>query len=220
MTGVRLPDTMPASGLDRLAERFALSKSQCRALARYGELLLHWNRTINLISRKETGDLWERHMLDSAQLLTLLPEAPAGRPLRIADLGSGGGFPGMVLAILGAGAVTLVESDQRKAAFLREVSRETGARTDVKAERIEVLGPLLADCVTARALAPLPKLLGYAARHLLPDGRALLLKGRSREEELMEASSHWSMKVIERPSLSDPEGAVLIIEDLAATLSH
>ncbi|MBC6406263.1 MAG: 16S rRNA (guanine(527)-N(7))-methyltransferase RsmG [Rhodospirillales bacterium] len=211
---------MTLSGLDRLAERFALPQSQCRALACYEELLLHWNRSINLISRKETSDLWERHMLDSAQLLTLLPEAPAGRPLRIADLGSGGGFPGMVLAILGAGTVTLVESDRRKAAFLRQVSRETGAGAEVKAERIEALGPLLAGCVTARALAPLPKLLGYVARHLLPGGRALLLKGCRREEELTEASGHWSMKVTERPSLSDPKGAVLIIEDLIATPGH
>ena len=153
-------------------------------------------------------------MLDSAQLLAALPPAPPDRPLRIADLGSGGGFPGLVLAILGAGELHLVESDGRKAAFLAEVSRETGAAAEVHLARIETLAPLAADCVTARALAPLPKLLGYVARHLAPGGRALLPKGRGREGELTEARASWSMRVSERPSLSGPDGGILVVEGL------
>ncbi len=155
-------------------------------------------------------------MADSAQLFTVLPPAPQGRVLRLADLGSGGGFPGLVLAIMGAGEVHLVESDGRKAAFLNAVSRETGTPVIVHAERSEALPSLSADCVTARALAPLPKLLGYVARHLVPGGRALLLKGRTREGELTLARKQWSMSLRERPSLSDPESAVLMIENLAS----
>ncbi len=203
-------------GLKLLAERFRLTDSQQAALSSFAALLLEWNQKVNLISRRNPGALWQRHMLDSAQLVEALPAAPEGRPLRIADLGSGGGFPGLVLAILGAGEVHLVESDGRKAAFLNHVSRETGVPVTVHVERIEQLAPLRADCVTARALAPLPKLLGYVARHLVPGGRALLLKGRAREGELTAARQQWSMAIRERPSLSDPESALLVIETLAA----
>lgn len=202
-------------GLAALAARYRLSKEKQEALARYAALLLEWNQKVNLISRRNPGELWQRHMLDSAQLLEALPAASPDRPLRLADLGSGGGFPGMVLAILGAGDVHLVESDGRKAAFLEAVSRETGVAVTIHTERVEALAPLKADCVTARALAKLPKLLGYVARHLVPGGRALLLKGRTREGELTLALQQWSMSLRERPSLSDPESALLVIEDLA-----
>ncbi len=202
-------------GLTALAERFGLSACQRKALGSFAALLLEWNQKVNLISRRNPGDLWQRHILDSAQLLEALPPRPEGRALRLADLGSGGGFPGFVLAVLGAGEVHLVESDGRKAAFLRAVSRETGIPVTIHAERIETLPPLKADCVTARALAPMPKLLGYVARHLVPGGRALLLKGRAREGELTLARKQWSMSLRERPSLSDPESALLVIEDIA-----
>jgi len=199
-----------------LAERLGLTEEQSAGLERYAAALVDWNRKINLVSRKSLEeDFWQRHMLDSAQLLAHLPPAPAGRALKLADLGSGGGFPGLVLAILGAGEVHLVESDGRKAAFLTEVSRETGCGARVHVARIEALAPLAADCVTARALAPLPKLLGYVARHLKPGGRALLLKGRDRERELTEARREWSMRMAERPSLSDPEGRILVVDSLA-----
>ncbi len=198
------------------AARFPISERQQDTLTRYADMLLTWNEKVNLISRRNPSDLWERHMLDSAQLMEVLPAAPPARPLRIADLGSGGGFPGLVLAILGAGEVYMVESDGRKAAFLREVSRETGVEVAIHSARIETMVPLQADCVTARALAPLPKLLGYVVRHLVPGGRALLLKGRSREGELTSARRQWSMDLSERPSLSDPESAVLVIENLLA----
>ncbi len=111
------------------------------------------------------------------QLLPLLPAVPAGRPRSIADLGSGAGFPGLVLAVMGAGSVTLVDSDSRKCAFLREVIRATGADAQVGNARIEALPPLAADVVTARACAPLPRLLGYATGHLAPSANCLLLKG-------------------------------------------
>jgi len=201
-------------GPDALGSCVSLTPEQRQALERYAALLLEWNEKVNLVSRRNPGELWERHILDSAQLMALLPDSPADRPLRIADLGSGGGFPGLVLAMLGAGDVHLVESDGRKAAFLEAVSRETGTAVTIHRARIEALAPLKADCITARALAPLPKLLGYVARHLVPGGRALLLKGRSRGPEVTEAQRRWSMRLSEIPSLSDPESAVLMIERL------
>ncbi len=197
-----------------VAALLGLSEGERQALERYAEMLGRWNRKINLVSKQTLDDLWQRHMLDSAQLLAFLPAVAGVRRLRLADLGSGGGFPGLVLAVLGAGEVHLVESDQRKAAFLREVSRETGAGAVIHVSRIETLAPLEADCVTARALAPLPKLLGYVARHLAPEGRAILLKGKGREGELTSAREVWSMRLSEKPSRSDPDGGILLVEGL------
>ncbi len=197
-----------------LSGALTLSQAEREALDLYASMLVRWNRKINLVSKQTLEDLWRRHMLDSAQLMAFLPGRRGDGALKLADLGSGGGFPGMVLAILGAGEVHLVESDQRKAAFLREVSRETGAGAVIHVARIEDLAPLGADCVTARALAPLPKLLGYVHRHLAPEGRALLLKGKGREGELTSAREAWSMRLSERPSRSDPDGGILLIEGL------
>ncbi|MEO1194188.1 MAG: 16S rRNA (guanine(527)-N(7))-methyltransferase RsmG [Pseudomonadota bacterium] len=199
---------------DDLRQTLGLTEEQQQRLERYAALLLEWNQGINLVSRKDLDDLWQRHMLDSGQLMALLPPALEERPRRLADLGSGGGFPGMVLAILGAGEVHLVESDQRKAGFLAAVSRETSTPVTIHRERIETLQGLAADCVTARALAPLPKLLGYVARHLAPQGRALLMKGRRTEVELTAAKEGWSMRVLETESRSHPDGRILQVEDL------
>jgi 16S rRNA (guanine527-N7)-methyltransferase len=193
-----------------------VSRETLERLEIYARLLAKWTRAINLVSPESLPDLWRRHILDSAQLLPLLPPAPVGRPRRLADLGSGAGFPGLVLAILGAGEIHLVESDRRKGQFLREVSRETGAAVTLHPERIEELSPLCADCVTARALAPLDRLLDYAARHLAPGGSALFLKGRGVAEELTQAARRWSMAVERFPSRTDPAGSILRIAGLAA----
>lgn len=155
-------------------------------------------------------------MLDSAQLLPLLPEPPGPGARVIADLGSGAGFPGMVLALLGAGRVHLIEADQRKAAFLREVARQTGAPVEIHAQRIEKLAPVPAvDLITARACAPLSRLLAYAARFPdRPPGGAptcLFLKGSRAEQELTEAGNPWIMAAERFPSRSDPSGTILRI---------
>jgi 16S rRNA (guanine527-N7)-methyltransferase len=147
-------------------------------------------------------------MLDSAQLLPLLASTGT-TALRIADLGSGAGFPGLVLALLGGGEVTLIESDSRKSAFLREAIRATEAPARVETARIETLAPLAADVVTARACAPLPELLGYVVRHLSPAGAALLLKGRDAAAELTQAGRIWMMSVDLMTSQSHPSGHVI-----------
>jgi 16S rRNA (guanine527-N7)-methyltransferase len=206
---------VPPLGPEEFQRETGVSRETLLRLTVYADLLTEWTRAINLVSRASLGDLWRRHMLDSAQLSPLLPRAPARRPRAIVDLGSGAGFPGLVLAILGAGDLHLVESDRRKAAFLREVVRETGCPARIHATRIEEMAPVPTDVVTARACAPLAELLGYAYK--FPgqvSGRrpcCLFLKGRRVEEELTEARKRWKMKVEPFPSRTDPGGTILRI---------
>jgi 16S rRNA (guanine527-N7)-methyltransferase len=192
-------------------------------LEAYAALLGTWTRAINLVSQRSLRDLWRRHMLDSAQLLPLLPASPATRRRVILDLGSGAGFPGLVLALLGAGEMHLVESDRRKAQFLREVARQTGSDARIHDQRIEDMPPIATDVVTARACAPLSKLLGYV-RNIpgpLPGTRpcCLFLKGKRADRELTEARKQWKMEVESFPSRSDPSGTILRIGLLDRDLS-
>ena len=189
------------------AELVPVSRETLDRLAAYLDLLRRWQRTINLVGAGTLDDPWRRHILDSAQLVRFLQE----RTRRLIDLGSGAGLPGLVLAMLGVPEVHLIESDRRKAAFLREAARATAAPATVRAVRIEAAPPLTADVVTARALAPLKNLLPRAARFATPATRCLFLKGRQVETELTEAARGWTMEVQRRPSLSDAEGCVLII---------
>lgn len=177
----------------------------------YMDLLGTWQARINLVGRGSLGDAWRRHVLDSAQLHRLLP--PAARTL--VDLGSGAGFPGLVIAILGGPTVHLVESDARKCVFLREVIRQTDADAVVHNARAEAIPALAAEVVTARALAALPKLLEYAAPFLAPGGCCLFLKGRDAERELTESAKTWKMTVQRIPSLSDPSGMILRLEGIS-----
>lgn len=217
-----------------------VSRETMARLERYAALLETWSRAINLVGRATLPDLWRRHMLDSAQLLDLLPPAPQDRPRRVVDLGSGAGFPGLVLAILGAGEIHLVEADAKKAAFLREAARETGTEIELHVCRIADLQPFPVEAVTARALAPLPKLLDLAEPFLCPDGpteqtngqtnnRAnrtpntsfvntpvgLFLKGRETERELTDSAEKWNMRLEVFPSRSDPGGRILRLSELA-----
>jgi len=178
-------------------------------------LLVKWNAAVNLVSPASLKDVWIRHVADSAQVLDFAPV----RRKRWLDLGSGAGFPGVVVSLISADTenpvdITLVESDQRKAAFLSTVSRETCVPMDVQATRIEVVSPQNADVVSARALAPLVKLCAFADRHLAPDGTALFLKGGHFGAEIKEARRVWSFALDVRASTTDPTGAVLIMKDL------
>ncbi len=206
---VRLP--LGEQGFSRLID---VSRETKERLALYVDLLIDWNRRINLVSPNSIGDIWRRHILDSAQLFRLLPLGDARKPAQLVDLGSGAGLPGLVLAIMGAGEVHLVDSDQRKAAFLREAIRVTGAPAIVHPQRAEKVKGLLADVVTSRALAPLPVLLDLAAPFLKPGGVALFLKGGKAEEELTAAQKVWRMQVQRLPSLSDSSGTILRLETL------
>jgi len=187
-----------------------VSRETEERLNTYVALLEKWTPRINLVSRASLPQLRTRHVADSAQLYELAPH-PVGH---WADLGSGGGFPGLVIAILaretGSPArVTLVDSDARKSAFLRTVIRETGAVATVRTERIEEAAPLGADVLSARALADLPKLLGFALRHLAPGGTALLPKGVTWREELEEAQRKWQFTHRVDTSRADPDAIIL-----------
>lgn len=192
-----------------------VSRETLARLELYGRLLATWNKRINLVGRSTLGDLWRRHMLDSAQLVTHLPPAPPARRRVIVDLGSGAGFPGLVLSILGAGELHLIEADRRKAAFLREAARQTGCDARVHNQRIEAMTPIAADVVTARACAPLTGLLAYAAPFLAAagggDACCLFLKGKRADEELTAAVKAWNMSVDSFQSRSDSGGTILRI---------
>ncbi len=186
-----------------------VSRETLDRLASHLDLLRRWQKRINLVGTATLCDPWRRHMLDSAQLAPLVP---AGA--RLADLGSGAGFPGLVLAILRGGPVHLIESDARKAAFLREAVRITGAPVEVHNARAEQLD-LKADIVTARACAPLDRLLGLALPLLASGGLCLFLKGARVEEEVSEARAAWKMALRRHRSRSAPDGVVLEVSGLS-----
>ncbi|WP_376098382.1 16S rRNA (guanine(527)-N(7))-methyltransferase RsmG [Roseomonas sp. CCTCC AB2023176] len=170
-------------------------------------LFLRWNSRINLAAERDGPAIRQRHVVDSLQILGLLP--PGNLPA--ADLGTGGGFPGLVLAIAQPERPWhLVESDRRKAAFLTSAAAELSLRQVwVHAERIETVALPPVAVVTARALAPLPDLLAYAARLLAPDGVAILPKGRTAEAELTAAAPDWTMQVERFASRTDPDATLL-----------
>jgi 16S rRNA (guanine527-N7)-methyltransferase len=176
-------------------------------LDRFADLLLKWNKTLNLIARRDTDAVWERHINDSLQLAPLFPPVVT----RGVDLGTGAGFPGLVLSIATGVKFDLIESDRRKASFLRSAVLETDAPATVHACRIEVAEIAPASLVTARALAPLSRLLPLAARFLTDDGVCLLLKGARVEDELAEARRGRRLSVTRVPSRTSPEGVILIV---------
>lgn len=178
-------------------------------------LLGKWNAAINLISRSTVGQVWSRHILDSAQIFSYGSSAR-----RWVDLGSGGGFPGIVVAILAVELtpdmkITLVESDQRKAAFLRQAGQSLGLEIDVIADRIEAISSLSADVVSARALAPLPQLCGFAKAHLAPEGAAIFLKGKSCDLEIADARKDWNFSLESHASITDPSAVVLVLKEIS-----
>lgn len=201
-------------GAEAFQRDTGVSRETLDRLSSYADLLRKWNRAVNLVGRGTVADLWRRHMLDSAQLADLLPRAPLDRPRRVVDLGSGAGFPGLVLAILNVGDVHLVEADARKAAFLREAARATGAEVTFHVKRAETLPALAADVVTARAFAPLAELLGYAAPLMRSDGVGLFPKGKGVEGELTVARKAWNMTVDHLPSRTDKAATILRVEAL------
>jgi 16S rRNA (guanine527-N7)-methyltransferase len=184
----------------------------------YESLLRQWQKAVNLVAPSTLDAVWERHCADSAQLLRYAP--PDAQSWL--DLGSGAGFPGLVLALLLAqrpGArVTLVESDSRKAAFLREVGRQTRAPVDICCARIETLSTQTklrkVDVITARALAPLDRLLELSTPFFGASTVALFLKGREADREIAEAKLTWRFEHKKEPSLTDPQGRVLVIAKL------
>jgi 16S rRNA (guanine527-N7)-methyltransferase len=199
-------------GQDALA-RLDVSRETLDRLEALEALLRKWNPAINLVAKSTLHDAWQRHILDSAQLYALAPPQVG----HWADLGSGGGFPGLVVAALAAERdpqrkLTLVESDQRKSTFLREAARQLGLSVTVATDRAEKLAPLGADVLSARALAALPMLCAFARRHLAPQGMALFPKGATHAAEVAEARRDWHFDLTVHTSETDAASVILALK--------
>jgi 16S rRNA (guanine527-N7)-methyltransferase len=205
---------------DDFKQQFDVSRETIEKLEIYCELLRQWQRTINLVAPKSVDSAWHRHFADSAQLL---PHVPADAR-SLVDFGSGAGFPGLVLAILlsersNAPSVTLVESDQRKCAFLREVARSVDNPVRILSTRIEgsatsqELGA--ADVISARALAPLERLFRLSVPFCHPATVCVFPKGRSAAEEIRDARASWQFEAELFASQTDDEGQIVVATGVA-----
>lgn len=192
-----------------LPEWLNVSRETHERLIAYCHQIQKWNKTINLVSRSSVDQIWQRHLLDSAQIHRF--GAVDGLWL---DIGSGGGLPGIVMSILGADVV-LVESDQRKCTFLRETARVLDLKLRVLNDRVESLPPIGAKTLSARALAPLTTLLEYAKYHLDAAGTAVFSKGKSAAEEIDEAQKTWRFDCAISESMTDPLASVLVIKNIS-----
>ena len=207
---------MSSMGKTPLCVDVNVSRETIDSLHAFDRLVVKWNRGVNLISKASLPHLWERHIIDSAQLFHLA----GGNWHHWADLGSGGGFPGIVIATLAKelrpdAQTTLVESDQRKATFLRTAVRELGLNATVICDRIEKVEPLNADIVSARALTDLTRLMPLAARHLSVDGLAIFPKGEAAQSELDLARLSWRFDLTETPSITHPNSRVIMMRGIA-----
>lgn len=198
-------------GPEEFSAQTGVSRETLARLKAYADLLIDWNARHNLVAKSTLPDLWHRHIWDSAQLASLLP--PETKTL--ADLGSGAGFPGLVLAALRPDiSVTLHEATTKKCAFLLAATDRMGLKADVQNARMEEMPRQSFDVVTARAVAPLPLLLQYAHNFLGSNGVCLFLKGQNVGSELTEATKYWNMKVSQTPSVTDPSGAIVTVREL------
>lgn len=188
-----------------------VSRETLDRLTIYADLLRAWQPRINLVGPSTLADLWRRHMLDSAQIAPLVPDNTRS----LVDLGSGAGFPGLVLAIMGvAEKVHLVESDARKCAFLREVAARTETSIDLHNVRIEHGPTMKADVITARALAPMKKLLPLVEPYVTPTTTCLFHKGARADDELTEVGKLWIMRADRLVSVTDANAVILRITEL------
>ncbi|RUS59580.1 16S rRNA (guanine(527)-N(7))-methyltransferase RsmG [Pseudorhodobacter sp. E13] len=192
-----------------------VSRETVDRLHAFCDLVKKWNPAINLVSKSSIESIWKRHVEDSAQIFPLIPQHCS----HIVDIGSGGGFPAIVLAILSKEFAperrfTLIESDQRKAAFLREAVRHLQLNANIIPERAELLPPLEADVLSARALASLSVLLQLAQRHLISGGTCLFPKGATHLAEVAEAKKEWAFEYEAVPSETDDNGVILRIQDI------
>jgi len=204
-------------GPEGFAARTHVSRETLARLKAYADLLVEWNTRHNLVARSTVPDLWQRHFLDSAQLEPLIPAGIS----TLADLGSGAGFPGLVLAAMRPDiAVTLHEATAKKCIFLRTAAERMALPVTIQNARIEDLSPKAYDVVTARALAPLPLLLSYAARLSGPNSVCLFLKGQNVGVELTEAHKSWNIEASQVPSQTDPSGAILVVRKLVSRHEH
>jgi 16S rRNA (guanine527-N7)-methyltransferase len=207
---------MTSAGITYMREHVDVSRETAERLITLAAIVAKWTPAINLIAKSTVSDIWSRHILDSAQMWRLRPE----HARKWVDLGSGGGFPGLVVAAFAAEEspemqVTLVESDTRKTVFLQTAAREMGVTSVIQRCRIEALDLPPQDVISARGLAALDKLLGYAAPLRAPGAVCLFSKGAGVESELTDARASWHIEVRRRPSLVDSAGCILEIPEFS-----
>ena len=193
-----------------------VSRETIETLERFAELTRKWNPSINLIAKSTVSELWERHIIDSVQLYQFAPEPV----IHWLDIGSGGGFPGVVMSIIAAEKspstrFTYIESDQRKATFLRNAVRELDLKAGVIADRVELTLPQSADVISARALSALSDLFPHILRHLAPSGIAILPKGKTYQQEIQHAQSDWHFEVQSHQSMTDAQARILVVKDIS-----
>ncbi len=214
-----MPVEMVTFGADDFAAATGVSRETLSQLKLYASLLTEWNERHNLVSDASLPDLWRRHFLDSAQLNQFIPETAVS----LVDLGSGAGFPGLVLAVMlrdRAFRTVLYESTGKKADFLKLVAERLQlTAVEIRHSRIEAGAAEPFDIITARACAPLHRLLDYAQRFWGPRSKSLLLKGQSVDVELTEARKFWRMELERHPSQSDASGVILEIRTLKRVAS-
>jgi 16S rRNA (guanine527-N7)-methyltransferase len=205
------PSAPDPFGPEEFAARAGVSRETLARLKAFVGLLEDWNQRHNLVSKNSMADVWRRHVWDSAQLVQYLPAYTK----TLADLGSGAGFPGLVLAELlrGRADVILYESIRKKADFLEEAAQRMGLGVGIRNARIEAERHAPVDVVTARALAPVDRLLGYAQQMAGRHTICLFLKGQSLAAELTEAGKSWKMKALQHPSATDPSGVILEVRE-------
>lgn len=192
-----------------------VSRETLERLQEFEALVAKWTKSINLIAPSTVSNLWDRHIVDSAQLYQFAQSSAKNW----VDLGSGGGFPGIVLAVLARERdrdqqFTLIESDQRKSTFLRTAIRSLDLNATVEAIRIESAAPQNADVITARALSPLNELLEQIYRHISPDGTAIVPKGRNAQQEIEQTAQNWSFDLRQAPSITNADAQILTIRGL------
>jgi len=202
-------------GVEDFVRNYDVSRETCARLERFAELLKHWNRRVNLVSKDSLNDIWRRHMADSAQLRDVIPAYEGA----LIDVGSGAGFPGMVLAIMGLADIHLIEASAKKCAFLREAARITGCQATIHNFRLGDHAASLAALpeaaiITARAVSPLAKLLDIVFPIVYDRTCCIFSKGIQADNELMAARENWQFDVRQIPSKVEPGGVILKINHI------
>ena len=189
----------------------SVSRETCDRLQAYLDFLQKWQQEMNLVGNSTLVDPWRRHILDSWQILSLIPQETK----QLVDLGSGAGFPGMILALLGVAEIHLVEAKHRKVNFLHAVAELCKIQVTIHNQRIESIADLSPDVITARALAPLPRLLAYAEPLIQSETLCLFHKGAHYRQELTQAQKNWHMNINYSFSITDSTAAILCLKKVS-----
>ena len=202
-------------GPKEFANDIDVSRETLERLQAYADLLRKWQSAKNLVANSTLDDMWRRHFLDSAQMYAHIRSVIGDQKVDAIDIGSGAGFPGLVLSIMGLGHFSMVESNGKKCSFMRQVARATGASADILQERIESLVPRETDIITSRACATIDKLLTWGAPFCGQNTEFWLLKGENVDKELTEAEKTWNIKTERFDSLTSSGGCVLRLYDIS-----